>query len=50
MKYRDGLGHVYDVPKEQVPEFERRRTNLLIGKIVIQLIVLGLLIYWAWLR
>ena len=48
MKYKDGLGHVYDVPEECVPEFERRRTNLLIVKIVIQVIVLGLLIYWAW--
>lgn len=46
MKYQDQMGHVYDVPPEQVEEFERHRTILLSIKIFIQILVIGALIYW----
>ncbi len=45
MQYRDGMGHVYDVPPERVAEFERRRTRLLVLAIIGKLIVIGLLIF-----
>lgn len=44
MKYRDGLGHEYEVPEHLVPEFERKRNTLLRIKIIVQVIVIiGLL-------
>ena len=50
MKYRDGLGHVYDIPPEHVEAFERRRRPLLIASIVIKLIVLAGLLALGWSR
>ena len=45
MKYKDGLGYVYDVPDEDVEEFEMRRRPLLIASIVIKLIVFASLVW-----
>ena len=47
-QYKDGLGHVYNVPDDKVEEFERRRGVLLRIKIAIQLILLGGLIALGW--
>lgn len=46
--YRDGLGHEYNVPDENVEEFERRRTILLCIKIALQLLVLAGLLWLSW--
>lgn len=45
-KYKDGLGYIWEVPDEVVPEFERRRANLLKIGIVIKLAILGLMIWF----
>jgi hypothetical protein len=48
MRYRDGLGHVYDIPPEHVEEFERRRRPLLIAAILIKCLILAGILAIAW--
>ena len=48
-KFRDGLGHVHEVPNERFAEFERRRGNMLKAAIVLKLMLLTGLIWWLWL-
>ena len=48
MRYRDGLGHVYEIPDEHVPAFERRRRPLLLASILIKCIILAVLLAIAW--
>jgi hypothetical protein len=48
MKYRDGLGHIYDIPDDAVPEFERRRGVLLRIAIFIKLVILAGLLALSW--
>jgi hypothetical protein len=48
--YRDGLGHVYEVPDDAIAEFERRRGVLLRIAIGIKLLILCGLLYMAWLH
>ena len=48
MKYRDGLGHVIDVPEYLVPAFERRRRPLLVAAIIVKCIILAVLLAIAW--
>ncbi len=50
MKYMDGMGHVYNVPKEQLAEFERRRGVLLRISIVVQIMIILAIIIIGFLR
>ena len=47
-KYKDGLGHVYNVPDYAVEEFERRRRVSLRIAIVIKAAFLAALLAWSW--
>jgi len=41
MRYKDGLGYVYDVPNDQVAAFEKKRTVLLSLAIFIKLAIIA---------
>lgn len=45
MRYRDGMGHVFIVPDEQVDVFERRRRVALIIAIVGKLAIIVALVW-----
>jgi len=49
-RYKDGCGHVYEIPDEYVEAFERRRRPLLIAAIALKLIFLAALLAIAWSR
>jgi hypothetical protein len=45
-KYQDGMGHVYWVKDEDVPAFERKHTIILCIGIAIELVLLGVAVYF----
>lgn len=48
MRYKDGMGYEYEVPLDRVPEFDRRRRNLLVIAIIVQMVMMVLLLWMAW--
>ena len=47
-RFKDALGHVYEVPEAHLAEFERRRGILLRIAIVGQVLLLGAILWFAW--
>ena len=48
LEYVDGLGYKYTVAPHQIEEFERRRGVLLRIAIFLKLVILMVILIWAW--